>query len=113
LNVGKLQQVMGTEGGIVKMTEAFAEAQEKLGNKADFASKVMTILGDRGGPALLALIGQLPGLQKLTEEMGNVEGTAQRMADVMTDNVRGDLAELSSAFEELVLQLGDSGVTGA
>lgn len=44
-------------------------------------------------------------LRGFTEELENAEGTAARLSQQMTDNLSGDLKELSSAAEEVQLML--------
>lgn len=62
---------------------------------------------------VLSLINNLSGekgLEGLTTAMEKSQGRAGDMAKTMTDNLPGALAELESAFEELVLGVGDAGV---
>lgn len=62
---------------------------------------------------VLSLINNLSGekgLEGLTKAMENSKGRAGDMAKTMTDNLPGALAELQSAFEELVLGVGDAGL---
>lgn len=62
---------------------------------------------------VLSLLNNLSGekgLEGLTTAMENSKGRAGDMAKTMTDNLPGALAELRSAFEELILGVGDAGL---
>lgn len=77
------------------------------------AGQALEIFGDRGGPAALVLTemsGQLETMEGLVQ---NVTGESERMAEVMRDNLAGDLKILTSVFQEAILQTGDKGLTGA
>lgn len=76
------------------------------------AGDALTVFGDRGAPAILALTSQTDRLRELNEEMATSSGRAKEMADVMGDNLAGDIRILKSALEELALIGGDSGVNG-
>lgn len=112
LDSRKLAQTLRTEDGLVKAIQMFSEAQKKLGNDTDFAAKAITIFGERGGPAILALTQNADGLEKMANGMKSVDGVARQMADTMTDSLVGAWKELESATEELILQLGDAGLKG-
>lgn len=82
----------------------------KAGITADEAFK---IFGDRGAPAVLALVENAPKLNRLTDELKDVSGAAGEMARIMRDNLQGDLRNLASAIESVVIGLGESGLTTA
>ncbi|SOH93376.1 phage tail tape measure protein, lambda family/phage tail tape measure protein, TP901 family, core region [Monaibacterium marinum] len=77
------------------------------------AADALTIFGDRGGPAILALVSQADGLRDLTQGMQDVSGEADRMASVMRDTLAGDVQTLHSAAEALALSLGEAGLGDA
>lgn len=75
------------------------------------AADVLEIFGTKVGPAMQALLKQGAGpLRKFTEELEKSGGTAQRIADVQTKGLAGQLKNLKSAFEELQLAIADSGI---
>ena len=75
------------------------------------AADVLEIFGTKVGPAMQALLKQGSGpLIKFTEELEKSGGTAQRIADVQTKGLAGQLKNLKSAFEELQLAIADSGL---
>lgn len=75
------------------------------------AADAMTIFGDRGGPAILALTSQAASLEQLTAELKDVDGAAAQMAGTMRDNLAGDLDGVMSAAQGLMIALGDAGLT--
>lgn len=112
-----------TVGELDPATNSLTEIIDRLSASGISAADALTIFGDRGGPAILALVENNPRLAELTQQMSNVEGEATRMADTMRDTLMGDFQNLGSAAQELQLSFmetfgGDvrgsvQGVTGA
>ena len=101
-----LEDVNPEMHSIVDIVESLAEAG--LGS-----AEALEIFGDRGGPAILALTSQVEGLRELTGELQSVGGEAERMADIMRDNLGGDITELKSALSGLIIAMGEAGLTAA
>ncbi|MGJ0637389.1 phage tail tape measure protein, partial [Xenorhabdus bovienii] len=78
----------------------------KMGN-AQRAGIFKAIAGEEAFSALLVLSDQAGSgeLQKLIKELKNAQGEAKKVADTMTDNLDGDLKGLSSAWEDLGIQI--------
>jgi TP901 family phage tail tape measure protein len=76
------------------------------------ASQALDIFGQRHVAAALAITSQTDALETLIEKNQAAEGAAARVARIMDDNLAGAVKALRSAFEELYLELGDSGVAG-
>jgi len=93
-------------------TESITDIVERFAGANITAAEALTIFGDRGGPAILALTSQVPGLNELTTALGDVEGEALRMATTMRDTLQGDLQGLGSAIQGVVLAMGEAGLTG-
>lgn len=93
-------------------TNRLTEIVDTLASSGLSASEALEIFGDRGGPAILALVENRGRLSELTGELQNVTGEAERMAEVMRDDLRGDLQAVQSAAEAVVIELGDAGATG-
>ena len=89
----------------------FIDIIERLSDAGLSAADALTIFGNRAAPAVLALTSQVPRLRELEDAMRSAGGEAQRMADIMRDNLAGDIDTLGSSLQELVLSLGDSGLT--
>lgn len=92
-------------------TNSLQSIVDKLAKSGLSAASAFKIFGTEAAPAILALVANRGELEKLNGEMGNVAGTAQRVADYMRDNLRGSLQNLSSAAEALVIALGEAGLT--
>lgn len=74
-------------------------------NKAMYASM---LAGQRGMSALLAIVNTSDeDFEKLTESIYNSDGAAQEMADIMQDNLAGQLEILKSQLQELAISVGD------
>ncbi len=73
--------------------------------KAQIAAQ---LAGKTGMAGLLAIVNSTDeDFQSLTESIYNASGTSQEMADIMQDNVSGQLTILKSMLEELALQFGE------
>lgn len=94
-------------------TNKLTDIVDKLRKKGLDAATALTIFGDRGGPAILALVENEPKLRSLTETLTDVDGEAKRMANTMRDNLAGDAKGLLSAIESIIIALGDAGLTTA
>lgn len=92
-------------------TNSIAEIVQRLADSGMNAAQALTIFGDRGGPAILALVENNAKLQDLTRTLRSVEGEAARMANTMRDNLKGDFDMLKAAVEAVVLALGEAGLT--
>lgn len=90
-------------------THSITEVVTKLKNANLSAADALTIFGDRGGPAILALTEQIPQLESLTQKINDSEGAAKRMADTLSDNLKGDWLEFLSSVEGVFLAIGDAG----
>ena len=99
-----LVDAKGNIRGIIPVVKA-------LESSGATATDILSIFGTKVGPAMAALVKQGTGsLVDLTKELENSGGTAQRIADVQTRGLAGQLKNLKSAFEELQLAIADSGV---
>jgi len=63
----------------------------------------------RGGPAFEILAASVPDIERMTEKLVGAEGTAERVARVMDDNLNGALLAVRSASEAVVLGFGQIG----
>lgn len=98
LSVGDVRpSAVGLTGALKKLNEAGVEVGQGL-----------EIFGDRGGPAFAVLATGVPKVERLTESLKNAEGTAERVAKTMDENLQGAIKSLASAFEAFILELGES-----
>lgn len=92
--------------GLTAALEALAKAGVDTGLGLE-------IFGDRGGPAFEVLSTSIQDVKDFTFALENADGTARRIADTMDDNLNGSILAAKSAFEGLVLTVGEGGATGA
>ncbi|MFG2311176.1 phage tail tape measure protein [Streptomyces sp. NPDC048566] len=98
---------MGANGKVRPLTDILQDLVDKGADISD----VMGIFGLEAGPKLQALMGQgSKGLQKFTDELKNSKGAAKEMADTRMEGLNGSLKGLQSAFEGLMIAIGDSGL---
>lgn len=71
--------------------------------------EALEVFGDRGGPAFEVLSSSIPQVQRLTESLRNADGTAERIAQTMDDNLNGAILAVKSAVEAVILQFGQLG----
>lgn len=93
----------------------FAENINDLRDKTKGLTKeqksqaLSTIFGTQAMTGLNALLEVTPGkLEELTAELINSEGSAKKMADTMSDNLKGSLEAIQSSFQELLLTIAES-----
>lgn len=80
---------------------------------ADDAGAMLELFGLRAGPAMAALVSQgADALTDLTEAVAKT-GTAQRIAEAQMQGFNGEMRKLRSAFEGLLIAIGESGVLSA
>lgn len=75
--------------------------------------QALEFFGDRGGPAFEVLASSIGDVQELSGALEGAGGTAERIAKIMDDNLNGALLAVKSAFEGVILAIGDSGATSA
>ncbi len=85
---------------------SLATVFEELANKNLTAAEAFKLFGLRGGPAALILVKLRKRAKDLADANGEAAGSARALAEIMRNNLRGDLKLLQSAFEELILQQG-------
>lgn len=95
-------------GNMTLESDGFTAMLEEMRKRGITAAQAMDIFGERGGPAVLALVNQVDGMKKLNEQLSQSEGTAKRMADTKMQGLPGALKRLKSAFEGLMISIFDS-----
>lgn len=86
-------------------------AMERLAKAGIDTGTALELFGQRGGPAFDVMVNSIPKIRASEEALLNAEGTAERVATMMGDNLNGALLAVKSAFEETILALGDLGPT--
>lgn len=81
----------------------------QLQNAQLTASEVMTIFGQRAGPAMSALLARgSADLSKFTTMLENSGGTAEKIANIQMAGLSGSLVRLRSAFEGVRIAIGEA-----
>lgn len=100
-------EVFDSEGkmrSFVDILEQFEKVQLRAGD-------AIVLFGERGGPAFESLLRRgSDELRRLTGELDNAGGTAQRAADVQLEGLIGALLKLKSAIEAFAIELAQSGI---
>jgi TP901 family phage tail tape measure protein len=93
-------------GQVRPLTDVLTDLADEGAGVAD----VISIFGLEAGPKLQALLGQgSEGVRELIADLGDSEGAAQRMADIRMEGLNGEIKTLKSAFQDLLITIGDSG----
>lgn len=88
---------------------------DQLAKKGATTGDIMTIFGQRAGPGMAALIQQGSAkLAGLTKELEHSGGTADKIAKIQMQGLKGEVTRLKNAWEGLMIEVGDTGLlTGA
>ncbi len=82
---------------------AFAQMSE-----SERAANAEALVGKNAMSGFLAVMNAAPGdIEKLNNAINNCDGTAERMAETMQDNLAGQLTILKSQLEELAISIGE------
>ena len=84
-------------------------ALERLRDAGITTGDALQLFGDRGGPAFEVLNSSIPSIIELEEKLLKAGGTAECVSKIMDDNLNGSLLRVKSAFEAVVISLGDAG----
>lgn len=89
----------------------FARSISEMGS-GDRLKAVETLFGRYGlsGATELVRLAENGGLVRFADQLNNVTGASQRMADTMMKGAPGAVRELSSAFQEMMLAVANSGI---
>lgn len=83
------------------------EAMTKINTSTDKTKTAVQLFGKRAGAAAIVLAETGATVDNLTGQLYNATGAAQEMADVMLDNLAGDMTKAQSAWEGFILSLED------
>jgi len=94
-----------TTRGLQSVIDRLAEANIETAD-------AFKIFGSEAGAAAQVLLGSSERVSELTTSLGDAEGAASRMAEILGSGLTGSMKAFSSASAEAILQLGDGGVGG-
>ena len=100
---GNMRDFSDILGDVEKATEGMTQAQRDSALSANFGDEAMRGIN-------IAMAEGVGTLKDLEGELYNSAGAAQEMADVMADNLGGDIDSLSSAWEGFKIALFDGGL---
>lgn len=86
----------------------FQERLDELSKKGISVADSMDEVGRTAQTALLILTKNNDKTKELAASFQNVAGEAAKMARIMADNLAGDVEKLSSAWEGLILKVGNT-----
>lgn len=90
-------------------TVGLGKALETLAARGISTAQAFKAFGIRGGPAFAVLKAGVKDVSDLTAEYLKAEGTVDRVAEIMDDNLTGALLRVKSAIEAVELAFGNLG----
>ncbi|MBR3202499.1 MAG: phage tail tape measure protein, partial [Solobacterium sp.] len=97
--------------GSINLRDTMISLREKMGalSETEQAAAASAIFGKNSMAGWLAIINSSDqDFEKLSGAIDNCDGSAQRMAETMQDNLSGQITILKSELQELMIQIGDS-----
>lgn len=102
---------LGLEARDVRVSQVgLTESVRRLAEAGLDTGLALEVFQDRGGPAFEVLAASLPSIERLNGLLDEAGGTAERISQIMDQNLLGALKAVQSASEAVVLSLGDLGV---
>ena len=99
-----------SDGTMKPLSQVMEELRQNLGglSEAEQAQTAATLFGQEAMSGMLAIVNASDAdFNKLSDAIGNADGSAQRMADTMLNNLKGQMTLLKSALEGLAIQFGE------
>lgn len=99
-----------TDGSMRSLNDILADCRAAFGRMSDSekAANAEALVGKNAMSGFLAVMNAAPAdVDKLSGAIENCDGTSQHMADVMQDNLSGQLTILKSQLEELAISFGE------
>lgn len=112
LGINAVDAMTNADGTMKPLSETLGILREKMSglSEAEQANVAAGIAGQEAMSGLLAIVNASDSdYQKLTVAINNADGTAQRMADTMNDNLPGAITILKSALEGLGIAVYENG----
>lgn len=99
-----------SEGNMLSLREVMEQLREKLGglSEAEQANAAASLFGKEAMSGMLAIInGSDADFNKLSDAIANCDGTSEKMAETMNDNLQGQITILISQLQELAISFGE------
>lgn len=103
--------LVANEDGSINLRETLISLRANMGSlsEAEQAAAASAIFGKEAMSGWLALINASDAdFDKLTAAIDNCDGSAEKMAATMQNNLSGQITILKSALQELMIQIGDA-----
>ena len=97
--------LLDTQKAGISVSEAFTTIK----NSAEPSTTALDLFGKRGAAVAITLANSTNKAADFTRELRNANGAASAMAKIVGDTLEGDVKRLNSAWEGLILNLGESG----
>jgi len=101
-------QTVDLQGALLPLPNIIDQFNAKFAGlgKAERTAQVMLIFGKRAGPGMAAMLAEGgDALRKYEERLGDVAGTAKRIATLQLDNVAGEVTRLGSVASGIWLDI--------
>lgn len=102
--------ITNTDGSVKPLSQTLQDLRAKFGALTDSekAQYAAMLAGQEGMSGLLAIVNASDQeFESLTEQINNSSGAAQRMADVMMDNLSGKFELFTGALDSMKMSLGE------
>jgi len=104
-------EIQNADGSMKSLSEIlhYTKRQFDTLNEAEKAQYAAMLAGQNGMSGLLAIMNAADSdIEKLEKAVDSANGTAEKMAETMQDNLNGQLTILKSAAEEAAISVGDA-----
>lgn len=102
--------ITNTDGSVKPLSQTLQDLRAKFGALTDSekAQYAAMLAGQEGMSGLLAIVNASDQeFESLTEQINNSSGAAQKMADVMMDNLSGKFELFTGALDSMKMSLGE------
>ena len=111
-SIGKVVvQTTNADGSMRGLNEILTDCRAAFANltESEKVHAAEQLVGKNAMSGFLALMNAAPeDIDNMRDALNNASGSAKHMAEVMQDNLPGQIEELKSALEELAISVGDA-----
>lgn len=103
-------QTTNTDGSMRSLGEILADCRVAFSqmSESEQAANAEALVGKNAMSGFLAVMNAAPAdIEKINNAINNCDGTAEKMAETMQDNLAGQLTILKSQLEELAISIGE------
>ncbi len=103
-------QTVNTDGSMRSLGDILTDCRAAFAqmSESERAANAEALVGKNAMSGFLAVMNAAPtDIEKLNSAINNCDGTAEKMAETMQDNLAGQLTILKSQLEELAISVGE------